>query len=88
MKKKKKMNINRVKFHDRQVISVEKVIGYDLNEIKLDEDYIDCIKESGYVFYEGSESDILIDLNYKERVGFYMDVIYNEYESKVREYVL
>tara|TARA_R110001632_G_scaffold967_1_gene3857 strand:+ start:653 stop:919 length:267 start_codon:yes stop_codon:yes gene_type:complete len=88
MKKNKKMNIKRVKSHNGQVISVEEVVGKDFTEMKEDEDYMDCIKENGYVFYEGSESDMFIDLYYKERVGFYMDIIYNEYEKKVLEYVL
>jgi len=89
MKNKKiRMDISRVKFDGNQIRSVKKVVGDELSEIKSDDDYIDHIRNHGYVFYEGSESDILIDLNYKERVGMYLDLTYNGYEEKIRKYVL
>jgi len=82
------MNISRVKFDGNKIQSVKKVVGDELSKIKSDDDYIDHVRSHGYVFYEGSESDILIDLNYKERVGMYLNLIYNEYEEKIRKYVL
>lgn len=79
-----KMDIKRFTIKDSKVLNVEDISLYD---VKQDEDYFDCIKETGYVFYEGNSQDILIDINYRERVGMFLNLIYNEYLSKLHEYV-